>query len=60
MRKIVTIPLALWAAPALAQSADPVRMPAPATPVDAPADEADAPPQTVQVAVRVGRNLHRL
>ena len=45
MRKIVTIPLALWAAPALAQSADPVP---PAS--DAPATEADAPPQTVQVA----------
>ncbi len=49
MRKIVTIPLALWAAPAFAQSAEPVAEPSPvATP--AAEAEADAPLQTMQVA----------
>ena len=46
MRKIVTLPLALWAAPAFAQSAEPVPAP-PAS--DAPATELEAPSQTMQV-----------
>ena len=49
MRKIVTIPLALWAAPAFAQSTEPTLVASPAPPSDAPATEVEAPAQTMQV-----------
>ena len=53
MRKIVTIPLALWAAPAFAQSTEPASAPAPVAPPvqapDQPASKVDASSQTMQV-----------
>jgi iron complex outermembrane receptor protein len=49
MRKIVTIPLALWAAPAFAQSSEPAPSAVGVPPSGAPTSQVDAPSQTVQV-----------
>jgi outer membrane receptor protein involved in Fe transport len=49
MRKLVTIPLALWAAPTFAQSAEPAPAPSPTASAEPPGTEVEAPAQGVPI-----------